>query len=169
MVSCVIHLLGTEAGKIKHRLKNHQRSWFHWASTPCAVRKILGGPEEKVHKPHLAVGCSSGPWQCSFTQGVMQCAIKVSFMQLHVLSMLPSAPQFLDVFCASEQYSSALRGQKASTEHFFPDGEKDLTVSLGKNIVKLTLQRVKMLSISILGNFSVKHASKFIIGYVGHL
>lgn len=52
----------------------------------------------------------------------MQCATKVSFMQLHVLSM--------------EQYSSALRGQKALTEHTFPDGEKDLTVALGKNIVK---------------------------------
>lgn len=86
------------------------------------LEKILAGPEEKVHKTQLLVGCSSGPWQSSFTQEVMQCATKVSFMQLHVLSM--------------EQYSSALRGQKALTEHTFPNGEKDLTVALGKNIVK---------------------------------
>lgn len=51
-------------------------------------------------------------------------------------AMVPSAPLFLGVFCASEQYSSALRGQKALTECIFPDGEKDFTVALGKNIVK---------------------------------
>lgn len=53
------------------------------------------------------------------------------------------------MFCASEQHGTALRGLKALTDPIFPDGEKDLTVALGKNVVKSTLQMVKMLLISI--------------------
>jgi len=72
-------------------------------------------------------------------------------MQLHMLLMLPSALQFLDVLCASQQkYSTALMGLKALTEHVYIDREKDRIAALVKNIVKLTFQMHKMLFILIL-------------------